>query len=69
MSIRLLMQKSHTKKNPKKRIGISYRAITNHFRSHNPYKKDDAQPKAFMEDLLLFVSKATCLFLLWKING
>jgi hypothetical protein len=36
---------------------IGYGAITNHFGHGNPYK-NDAQQQKFMEDLLLFITKA-----------
>jgi hypothetical protein len=41
----------------KKRIWIGYGAIINRFGIVNPYKKNNAQKKKFMEDLLLFVAK------------
>jgi hypothetical protein len=48
----------HHEKFKKKSIS-SYGAITNHFGNGNPYKKDDAQQQKFMEDLMLFVAKAS----------
>jgi hypothetical protein len=40
-----------------KRFGVNCEAIIDHFANANSYKKDDAQQKKFMEDLLLFVTK------------
>jgi hypothetical protein len=44
VNLSLDVEESHQEKS-KKRFGISYRAITDHFGSDNPYKNDDAQPK------------------------
>jgi len=41
----------------KERCVVGYGAITKHFGSVNPYKKDDLQQKKFMGDLLFFVTK------------
>jgi len=41
----------------KKRICTGYGAIINPFGIVNPYKKNSAQKKKFMEDLLLFIVK------------
>jgi hypothetical protein len=42
----------------KKMYVVGYGAITDHFQSITPYKKDDVQQLKFKEDLLLFVAKA-----------
>jgi hypothetical protein len=48
---------------------IGYGGITEHFGSSNPYKKDDAQQKNFMEDLSSCLwPKLICLFLLLKVS-
>jgi hypothetical protein len=51
----------HQEKSKKKSI-IGYGAITNHFGNGNLYKKNDAQQQKFMEDVMLFVAKPTCIF-------
>jgi hypothetical protein len=41
----------------KHRYVVGYGAITDHFGSTTPYKKEDLGQKKFMEDLLQFVAK------------
>jgi hypothetical protein len=48
------LEEPHRKKS-KKRFAIGYGDIIEHFRSVNPYNKDDAQQQKFVEDL--FVAK------------
>jgi hypothetical protein len=58
VNLNLVVKDDQCREKSKHRFVVGYGAITNHFGSTIPYKKEDLGQKKFMEDLLLFIAKS-----------
>ncbi len=64
------MKSELEKKLTKRRKNVSSSEIFEFFTTKIPYKKEDAQQKQFLEDLILLILlKITYLCILWKVLG